>query len=336
VTRVVTFGELLLRLSPPAGERFLQSPELRAGFGGAEANVAVSLAHFGTASDYVTALPLNPLGDAALRALRAEGVGVGHVVRDGARLGIYFVEPGAELRPMRVVYDRAGSAASQVDAATFDWPRILDGAAWFHWTGITPALGEGPARCTAAAVRAARAAGATVSVDLNYRPALWAGRDPARIMCELVPMADVLIGNLGAAEAMLGVRAAEGTSADDAAREVAASLAASFGSRVVALTRREHLSASEHGWSATLLDGESGAFLASPRYQLRLVDRVGGGDSFAAALVHALLARQAPQAALDFAVAASALKLTIVGDFNRVTADEVDQAAAEARGQVRR
>jgi 2-dehydro-3-deoxygluconokinase len=316
--RVVTFGELLLRLSPPRHERLFQSAELRAGFGGAEANVAVGLAHLGVRADYVTRLPDNAIGDAALRALLAEGVGTDWIVRGDGRMGIYFVEPGADIRAARVVYDRAGSAFSRVGRGTVDWPTALAGAGWFHGSGITPALGDGPADALAAAVAAARSHGARVSFDLNYRPALWqgGGRDPRPLIEPLVKGADLLIGNRDAVRAMLGV---------DSADSLEQRLADQFGLRRVALTRREVLSASEHGWSAALYDTATGALATSRRYQVQVVDRVGGGDSFAAALIAALLAERAPAEAIEFATAAGALKLTIPGDWNRVTADEIDQ-----------
>ena len=321
--RVVALGEVLLRLSPPGAERLLQSPTLYTGFGGAEANVAAGLALLGTPSALVTVLPESPLGDAALAALRADGVNVRHVRRAAGRMALYFVEPGADLRAMRVVYDRADSVFSRVDAGTFDWPAALAGAGWLHVTGITAALSDGAARCALAAVEAARAAGVRVSVDLNWRPALWAGRDPRPVVGPLASGADLLVGNAPAAAAMLGVGDGRPLPAADA-RPLAAALAQGTGAAAVALTVREHLSHTEHGWSASLYDAGSGAFAASRRYQVRVVDRVGGGDSFVAALLHAQLAGRAPEAALAFAAAASALKLTIPGDANRVTAAEVD------------
>jgi 2-dehydro-3-deoxygluconokinase len=324
---VVAFGELLLRLSPPGAERLFQSPALRTWFGGAEANVAAGLAVLGTRSAFVTVLPDSPVGDAALAALRADGVDVAHVRRGAGRMGLYFVEPGADLRAMRVVYDRAGSAFSRVDAGAFDWPAALAGAAWLHVTGITAALADGAAACAAEAVRAARAAGVRVSVDLNWRPALWAGRDPRPAVRPIVEGADLLVGNAPAVRAMLGVGPGDAPHADDA-RALAEAVAAATGAAEVALTRREHLSATEHGWSASRYAAASGAFAASRRYQVRVVDRVGGGDSFVAALLHATLGGRAFDAALAFATAASALKLTIPGDANRVGAAEVDALLA--------
>lgn len=315
--RVVTFGELMLRLSPPGQERLFQSPELRAGFGGCEANVAVGLAHLGVRAEYVTRLPDTPIGRAALHALQAEGVGTGWIVLGGERLGIYFVEPGADIRTGRVVYDRTGSAFAGIAPGAVDWARALAGAAWLHGSGITPALGEGPRAALAAAIAAARGSGASISLDLNYRPALWHGRDPRPVMAPLVQGADLLIGNRDAAGAMLGVEAS-----DDS---LAARIADRLGCRRVALTRREVLSASEHGWSATLYDAPSGGAWSSRRYQVRVVDRVGGGDSFAAGLIAALVADRELADAVQFAAAAGALKLTIPGDWNRATPEEIEQ-----------
>ncbi|MDQ3308996.1 MAG: sugar kinase [Gemmatimonadota bacterium] len=338
--RVVTFGEIMLRLSPPGQERFFQSPQLRTFFGGSEANTAASLAHFGVRSEFVSRVPSNAIGDAALAALRAEGVDVRGVVRGGERLGIYFVESGADLRDLRVVYDRAGSAFSQLAPGALDWKELLSGADWFHVSGITPALGEGPAASAREAIEAARALDVRVSIDLNYRPALWGGRNPRATMQPLVQGCDVLIGNPGAVAAMLGITTAgTGPEPPEALRETAARLHAELGCGQVALTRREVLSASEHGWSAVLYDGATGALHVSRRYQVRLVDRVGGGDSFAAGLIHALLDGRTAESALEFATAASALKLTIPGDFNRISADEAERLlglpdAPSSRSQI--
>jgi 2-dehydro-3-deoxygluconokinase len=327
--RVVSFGEIMLRLSPPGQERFFQSPALQSYFGGSEANVAVSLAHFGVGSEYVTRLPANPIGDAAIRVLRAEGVGVEGILRGGSRLGIYFVESGVDVRPMRVVYDRAPSAFSQLDPSEIDWRSLLRGADWLHLSGITPALGDAPARAALDAASAARAIGVTVSLDLNYRPALWAGRDPAAIVRPLVATSDVIIGNPGSVEVMLGVPIADGlaTKLDAVAERVQAEL----GCRRVAITHREVVSANEHGWRAALYDAESKKSHVSHRYQVRVVDRVGGGDSFVAALIFASLSGRAPADTIAFATAASALKLTIPGDFNRVSVEEVDRLLQSSR-----
>lgn len=320
--RVVGFGEIMLRLSPPGSERFFQSPQLRTWFGGSEANVVVSLAHLGVPSEYVTRVPDNPVGEAALSTLRAEGVDVRHVVRGGDRLGIYFVESGADLRAMRVVYDRAGSAFSRLAADEISWDEVLKGAGWLHLSGITPALGEGPAASARTAAETARRLGATVSLDLNYRPALWRDRDPTPLIRPLATCADVLIGNAGAIEAMLGV--ACDPSGDLASQQrLADRLRKELGCPRVVLTRRDVVSSSEHGWSARLFGEETSH--ESRSYRVRVVDRVGGGDSFAAALIYALVSGRSADAALEFATAASALKLTIPGDFNRVTVDEVDR-----------
>ena len=315
--RVVAFGELLLRLSPPGEQRLFESPELHTFFGGAEANVAVALSHMGLEADYVTRLPEGPLGDAALDALRREGVGTGSILRGGARLGLYFVEPGADLRTMRVVYDRTGSAFAQIDPAAIDWTRVLAGAAWFHSTGITPALGDGPAAALGRAIACARAEQVPVSLDLNYREALWRGRDPRALIEPLARQADVLIGNREAVRALLGVEAPGDT--------LGRTLAERYGNRIVAITEREILGAREHAWSATLYDAATRTLARSRRHVVRVVDRVGGGDSFAAGLIAALLDHQAPAAALEFAVAAGALKLAVPGDFGRATAEDVQR-----------
>jgi 2-dehydro-3-deoxygluconokinase len=315
--RVVTFGELMLRLSPPGQERLFQSPQLRADFGGCEANVAVGLAHLGVRAEYVTRLPDTPIGHAAVHALEAEGVGTGGVVLGGDRMGIYFIEPGADIRASRVVYDRAGSAFAAIAPGMVDWARALAGASWLHGSGITPALGDGPRAALVAAIAAARASGACVSLDLNYRPALWQGRDPRPLIAPLVQDADLLIGNRDAVRAMLGVEAPDNS--------LAQRLAERFGCRRVALTQRDVLSASEHGWSAALYDAASSGAWSSRRYQVRVVDRVGGGDSFAAGLIAALVVDQELAHAVQFAAAAGALKLTVPGDWSRATSEEVER-----------
>ena len=324
MSRVVCFGELLLRLSPPTDERFFQSPQLRTWFGGSEANVAAGIANLGGESAYITRLPENAVGDAALAALRAEGVDVSGVLRGGERMGIYFVEAGADLRPMRVVYDRAGSAFSRLDPDELDWPALLEGGGWLHLSGITPALGDGPARAALDAAQAARSRGMKVSVDLNYRPALWGGRDPREVVPGLVRGCDLLIGNPGAAAAMLGVASGGGDPHDPAfVRCAAERIAGELGCAAVAITLRDVVSAGEHRWSAALWDGRT--MHSSRRYTVRVVDRVGGGDAFAAGLIHALRDGRDARAAVEFAAAVGALKLTIPGDFSRVTADEVSR-----------
>jgi 2-dehydro-3-deoxygluconokinase len=340
--RVVTFGEIMLRLSPPGFERLFQSPVLSATFGGGEANVAVSLAQFGLESDYVTRLPAHAIGDAAVRALRAEGVRTDHVARGGSRVGIYFAETGASQRASTVVYDRAHSAISEMPADAVAWDAVMAGAAWFHVTGITPALGERAAAATVAAVHAARRAGARVSVDLNFRRKLWSEVQAQSVMRPLMRDVDVVIANEEDLQAVLGVSVAEtdvtsGALNVDAYREAAATVTGTLGPSLVAITLRESLSASDNGWSAILWDGASGALHRSQRYSVRLVDRIGGGDSFAAGLIYGLVTGRPHDAALRFAVAASALKQTIPGDFNRVTVAEVDALAkGDASGRVQR
>jgi len=340
--RVVTFGEIMLRLIPPGFERLFQSAVLSATFGGGEANVAVSLAHFGVTSLYVTRVPRHAVGEAALRSLRAEGVDVSHVIRSGDRLGIYFAEAGASQRASSVIYDRAESAIAGMQPGTVDWFAVMEGANWFHVTGITPALGASAAACTREALTAARAAGATVSMDLNYRKKLWSEADAQATMRPMMAQVDVVIANEEDIQSVLGfaVPGADPVAGrvDPAAYEqVARRVSQELGPSRVAITLRESHSASDNGWSAVLWDASAGTFAHSQRYELRLVDRIGGGDSFAAGLIYALLAGRDNQAALQFAVAASALKHTIPGDFNRVTAEEVDRlAVGDASGRVQR
>ncbi len=338
--KVVTFGEIMLRLSPPGFERLLQSPVLGATFGGGEANVAVSLAHFGLDSCFVTRLPAHAIGEAAVRSLRAEGVRTEFIQRGGSRVGIYFAEPGASQRAPVVIYDRARSSVAEMQPGTIDWTGVFRGAAWFHVTGITPALGATAAACTREAVAAAKAAGARVSVDLNYRTKLWTEAEAQATMRPLMASVDLLVANEGHLQSALGldVPGADGTAEQpDLAgyRGVAERVTRELGPKMVAITRRESLSASDHGWSAALWDGQSGTFHQGQRYVVRLVDRIGGGDGFAAGLIYALLSGRAPEAALHFAVAAGALKQTIPGDFNRVSVAEVDALAkGDASGRV--
>lgn len=340
--RVVSFGEIMLRLSPPGFERFFQSPVLQATFGGGEANVAVSLAQFGLDSRYVTRVPANALGDAALKVLRAEGVDVSGCLRGGERLGIYFAETGASQRAGNVIYDRARSAIADVAPGMFDWKRLLDGADWFHVTGITPALGAQVAHATREAIEAARAAGARVSLDLNYRKKLWTESQARSVMRSLAALSHVVIANEEDIQSCLGleVRGADVTSGKlgiAAYRETAARVAREFGAEVVAITLRESHSASRNGWSAVLWDAAAGVFHEGPHFELTLVDRIGGGDSFAAGLIYGLLTGRGPEASLRFAVAASALKHSIPGDFNRVSVAEAGLlASGDASGRVRR
>jgi 2-dehydro-3-deoxygluconokinase len=339
---VVTFGEIMLRLSPPGFERFFQSPILSAVFGGGEANVAASLSHFGFASRYVTRLPTHAIGEAAMRALRAEGIDTTHVVRGGDRVGIYFAETGASQRASTVVYDRAHSAISEMDPTAVPWDEVMRSASWFHVTGITPALGAKAAAATGLAIAAAKRAGVQVSVDLNYRKKLWSETQAQATMRPLMRDVDLVVANEEDLQAVLGVPVA-GADVSSGALNIAGYRAAAervtheFGPPLVAVTLRESLSASDNGWSAVLWDSNERALHESQRYVVRLVDRIGGGDSFAAGLIYATLAGRPRDAALRFAVAASALKQTIPGDFNRVTVAEVDALArGDASGRVQR
>ncbi len=342
MARVVTFGEIMLRLSPPGFERFFQSPVLGATFGGGEANVAVSLAHFGLDSYFVTRLPKHAIGDAAVKAVRAEGVRTDFIQRGGDRVGIYFAEAGASQRASTVVYDRAHSAIADMQPGSVDWAKVFEGAAWFHVTGITPALGASAAACTREALEAAKAAGARVSVDLNYRKKLWTEAQAQATMRPLMKWVDVVMANEEDIQSMLGLHVPDtdvtsGQLNLAGYHQVAEQLTKEFGPSVVAITLRESLSASDNGWSAALWDAKNAAFYHSQHYTVRLVDRIGGGDSFAAGLICGLVSGRAPEAALCFAVAASALKQTIPGDFNRVSMAEVDTLAkGDASGRVQR
>ena len=340
--KVVTFGEIMLRLSPPGLERFFQSPSLSATFGGGEANVAVSLAQFGLESHYVTALPAHAIGDAAVKALRAESVRTDHIVRSGNRVGIYFAEAGASQRASTIVYDRAHSSISEMKPDAVDWDAVMADADWFHVTGITPALGASGADATRRAMAAARAAEVTVSVDLNYRKKLWTETQAREVMRPMMRDVDVIIANEEDLQAVLGVHV-EGTDVTsgrldvDGFRKAAERVTRDFGPTRVAITLRESVSASDNGWSAILWDAPTKTMHQSQRYEVRLVDRIGGGDSFAAGLIYGLVTGRAPDAALRFAVAASALKQTIPGDFNRVSVEEVDRLAqGDASGRVQR
>jgi 2-dehydro-3-deoxygluconokinase len=340
--KIVTFGEIMLRLSPPGFERFLQSPMFVATWGGGEANVAVSAAAFGLDSTYITALPQNAIGDAAIKALRAEGVRTDRIVRSGSRVGVYYAEAGASQRASNVIYDRARSSISEMPPDAVDWKAVFDGADWYHVTGITPALGPNGVEATKLSVKAARAAGATVSVDLNYRKKLWTEAEAQAVMGPLMRDVDVVIANEEDLQSVLGVAVpgtdvTSGTLNIDGFREAAERVTRDFGPRKVAITLRESVSASDNGWSAVLWDADTSTLHRSQHYQVRLVDRIGGGDSFAGGLIYGLVTERGPEAALRFAVAASALKQTIPADFNRVSVEEVDRlVAGDASGRVQR
>lgn len=338
--KLVTFGELMLRLEPPSHLRISQAHSYDVQYGGGEANVAVSAANYGMEAEFVTRLPKNPIADAAVAELRGLGVGVSHIARGGDRMGIYFVEHGASQRASNVIYDRAHSAISEASPEDFDWDAIFDGAERFHFTGITPALSRACAEITADACRAAKAHGLTVSCDLNYRKKLWSAQDAGRVMSELMQYVDICIANEEDADKVFGIRADDtdvtsGTISDEGYRQVCRRLTERFGFSSVAVTLRESQSADINHWSAMLYRG--GEFFKSKRYTVQIVDRVGGGDSFSGGLIYADNAGMDPQSALEFAVAASCLKHSVVGDYNRVTKEEVAAlAGGDGSGRVSR
>jgi len=340
--RVVTFGEVMLRLKSPGVERLFQSPSLEASFGGAEANVAVSLTQFGVPVSFVSAIPANPIGDACLGELRKFGVDTSRVRRQGSRLGIYFLEAGANQRPSKVVYDRSGSAMAAAKPGDFDWDVVLDGASWFHLTGVTPAISQSAADLAIDGARRAREKGITVSCDYNYRKNLWKyGKSAPDVMRELVRHVHVGIANEEDCQEALGIEldvdVASGSLATDRYRAVAARVLEEFPNLdKQVITLRESHSADRNGWSAVLHNGKD--FLVSRRYDITdIVDRVGAGDSFGAGLIYGLHAYGDDARALEFAAAASCLKHSILGDFNRVSVSEVEAlVAGEASGRVQR
>lgn len=339
--KVVTFGEILLRLTPPNFQRFIQAESFEAVYGGAEANVAVALANYGLEAYFVTKVPNNAIGQAAINHLRRFGVKTEYIARGGPRLGIYFQEKGAAQRPSKIIYDRAGSSIAQVQPGDFDWKQILEGASWFHVTGITPALSAAAAEATIAAVRTAKEMGVTVSTDLNYRKNLWTPEQANKVMSEVVKYVDLCIANEEDAEKVFGIKATgtditSGKLSEEGYRDVIRQLVDRFGFKYVAVTLRESFSASHNGWSGLLYDGKD--FYRSRRYDIApIIDRVGGGDSFGSGLIYALLSGKDPQAAVEFAAAASCLKHSINGDFNLVTVDEVELLAkGDASGRVQR
>jgi len=344
VNRVVTFGEIMMRLSPPGMQRFVQARSFDVVYGGGEANVAVSLANYGVPVDFVTRLPANELGQACLRFVREAGVGVDKIAYGGERLGIYFLAMGAVARGSQVVYDRANSSLATIEPGMIDWDAVFADATWFHWTGITPAVSAGAAAVCLEAVQAARRHGLTVSCDLNYRAKLWKwGKQAGEVMPELVSLCDVAIGNEEDAARVFGIHAPETdvtSGAIDAFkyRAVCEQLNARFPRlKTIAITLRGSLSASHNTWSGILWD--EGAVYTAPTFDItHIVDRVGGGDAFMGGLIYGLLHYGADrQSALNFAVAASCLKHTIFGDFNLVTAAEVEKLmAGDASGRVSR
>ncbi len=334
---VVTFGEIMLRLTPPNFLRFTQARAFDALYGGGESNVAVALANFGLPTEYVTRLPANDIGDACLNYLRQYGVGTRHIVRGGDRLGIYYLEMGAAQRASKVIYDRAGSSFATLKAGVIDWQSVFAGAGWFHWTGITPAVSAAAAEALQEALAVARSLGLTISCDLNYRKNLWQWGQPASaVMPALVAACDLAVGNEEDAEKVFGIKAPESDVAHgrvfaEQYRGVCEALAVRFPNlQRVAITLRGSLSATHNTWSAVLWQAGSGSqragFFSGPNYDIDfIVDRVGGGDSFAAGLIYGLSTHGDPQQALDFGVAASCLKHSIWGDCNAVSVGEVEQ-----------
>ena len=327
--KVVTFGEIMLRLQTYNHERFIQMRGLEATFGGGEANVAVSCANYGLNACFVTKLPENPIGDACIAELRKHNVCTKRIARGGERVGIYYCEKGASQRPSNVVYDRAHSSIATADKSDFNWDEIFDGADWFHFTGITPALGDGIAEICLEACKAAKAKNVIISCDLNFRKKLWTSEKAGKVMGELMKYVDVCIANEEDAEKVFGIHAANtdvtgGKISDEGYKDVARQLVDRFGFSHVAITLRESISASENDWSALLYDAKADSFFKSKKYHMMIVDRVGGGDSFGGGLIYSMLQGFDGQKAIEFAVAASCLKHTIEGDMNLVTVKEVE------------
>jgi len=338
--KAVCFGEIMMRLNPEGYKRFTQANKWEVSYAGGEANVAVSLANYGLDAAYVTKLPDNPLGQSAINSLRALGVDTSMIVKGGERLGVYFVEKGASQRPSKVVYDRKYSAISMASASDFDWDSIFDGADWFHFTGITPALGDNVAAICLDACKAAKARGISISCDLNYRKKLWSREKAGEVMAELMPYVDVCIANEEDAADVFGIRAENtditGGKLDHSGYiDVAKKLIARFGFKKVAITLRGSISANDNRWAGMLYDGENAYF--SKEYLIHIVDRVGGGDSFGGGLIYSLMSGYDCQKTIEFAVAASCLKHTIEYDFNMVSVDEVTKLmGGDGSGRVQR
>ena len=342
MAKYVTFGEIMLRLTPPGHDVLFQTPRLEATFGGAEANVAVSLANYGEDVAFVTAAPANPIGEAMVRELRGFGVDTRFIRRCGDRLGIYYTETGSNMRPSKVIYDRAHSSVSEVQPGDFDWDVVFDGAKWFHTTGITPAIAEGTAKTALEAMKRAKEKGLTVSCDLNYRKKLWKwGKMPKEVMSEMAQYIDVMIANEEDCQKCLGIELdVDVTSGklDTAKYEVLARkiMATYKNVQYLAVSLRESISADWNNWSVVLASKDR--FYVSKKYEIRdIVDRIGGGDSFGSGLIWGLNNLDGPQAAVEFAAATSALKHTVYGDFNRVRRDDVlTLMGGDASGRVQR
>lgn len=342
MAKVVTMGEIMLRLSTPGYEKFIQANQFDINYGGGEANVAVSLANYGHDAEFVTRVPANPIGDCAVAALRKHNVETKHIARGGDRLGIYFLETGASMRASTVVYDRADSSIATAKVEDFNFDEIFEGADWFHFTGITPAVSDLAAEVTEAALKAAKAKGITVSVDLNFRKKLWSSEKAQKVMTNLMQYVDVCIGNEEDAEKVLGFKPGN-TDVTSGELELAGyqdiftQMVDKFGFKYVISSLRESYSASDNGWSACIYSKETKEFYHSKKYNVRIVDRVGGGDSFAAGVICGLVDGKDFKDALEFGVAASALKHTIPGDFNLVTRSDVDTlVAGDGSGRVQR
>lgn len=338
--RVITFGEIMLRLAPEGYTRFVQAETYGATYGGGEANVAVSLANYGLDAAFVSKLPAHEIGQAGVNALRRYGVDTRFIARGGKRVGIYYLEKGASQRPSKVIYDRAGSSIAEAESTDFNWAEIFKGADWFHFTGITPALGDKIAAITLEACKAAKKLGLTVSCDLNYRKKLWSKEKAGQVMAEICQYVDVCIANEEDASDVFGIKSSgtdvtTGQVNHEGYKEVAAKLAERFGFQKVAITLRTSLSANDNKWAAMLYDGKDYYF--SKSYLMHIVDRVGGGDSFGGGLIYACLAGMKPQEIIEFATAASCLKHSIEGDFNQVSVDEVLKLAqGDGSGRVQR
>lgn len=340
MARIVTLGEIMLRLSPAGNHRFVQADQFDVIFGGGEANVAVSCAHYGHDACFVSKLPKHEIGQSVVNGLRRFGVKTDYIVRGGDRVGIYYCETGASMRPSKVIYDRAHSAIAEADPGDFDFDAIMEGADWFHWSGITPAISDKAAELIRLACQAARHHDVTVSVDLNFRKKLWTTEKAQRIMRPLMQYVDVCIGNEEDAELCLGFKpdadVERGHTSAEGYKGIFRAMAEEFGFKYVVSTLRESFSATHNGWKAMIYDGEE--FYESRRYDINpIIDRVGSGDSFSAGIIHGLLTKSTQGEALEFAVAASALKHTIPGDFNMVTVEEVEALAGGSdSGRVQR
>ena len=338
--KIVTFGEVMLRLAPEGYLRFVQSEKYEATFGGAEANVAVSLANYGKDAAFVTKLPDHEIGQAAVNSLRKFGVDTSFIVRGGERVGIYYCEKGASQRPSKVVYDRAHSSIAEAKASDFNWAKIFKGVSWFHFTGITPALSDSMAKITLRAAEEAKKRGITVSCDLNFRKKLWSKEKAGQVMGEICKYVDYCIANEEDAKDVFGIEAANtditsGKLDREGYISVAEQLTARFGFQGVAITLRESLSANDNNWSAMLY--KDGKAFFSKKYAMHIVDRVGGGDSFGAGLIYSLESGFDSAKAIEFAVAASCLKHSIEGDYNMVSVKEVETlAGGDASGRVQR